>query len=404
MYIHRHIENVLKKAEKQTKVVLLTGARQVGKSTTIQQVFGDYTYITLDNENELNLARTDRQLFFRDRKFPVIIDEVQYEKELFRTIKYIADKSEKKGRIFITGSQTYELLSEASESLAGRVSILEMSSLSCREQYGVDFYDAFIPTKDYIKNREAGLGNYDNIWEKIWRGFMPELLDPERDWSWFYRDYIRTYIERDVRKLIQVQDELKFRNFLTALAARTGQVLVYANIARDVGIDIKTAQHWTSVVAGSGLIHIIHPFYNNATKRAIKSPKIIFADTGLVCYLVGWKTSDSAMNGVMAGELWETFVTSEIIKSFLNAGKNTEGIYYYRDKDKREIDLLIDDANTLYPIEIKKGAAIDKTWTKNFSALNKLEGYDIADGVVICRTEEPIPINEKSMALPVEYI
>ena len=404
MYVYRHIENALKKAEKQTKVVLLTGARQVGKSTTIRKVFEDYTYITLDDENELRLAMSDRQLFFRDREFPVIIDEVQYEKELFHTIKYIADKTENKGHIFITGSQTYELLSEASESLAGRVSILEMSSLSARELYEVDFADAFIPTEKYIENRKSNLKKYMEIWKKIQRGFMPELLDPERDSEWFYRDYIRTYIERDVRKLIQVQDEMKFRSFLTSLAARSGQVLVYANIAADVGIDIKTAQRWTSVIAGSGLIHIIHPFFNNATKRATKAPKIVFSDTGLVCYLVGWNTPESAMNGAMSGELWETFVTNEIIKSYLNAGKNTENIYYYRDKDKREIDLLLDEANTLYPIEIKKGSTIDSSWAKNFSALKNVKDHKVADGMVICRVETPTLVTDRVMALPIEYI
>ena len=317
MYIQRHIENMLKKAEKQTKVVLLTGARQVGKTTSVQHVYPELEYITLDDENELRLALTDPVLFFRERSFPLIIDEVQYARDLLRAVKLISDKEKSKGQFFLTGSQTYELLSMTAETLAGRVSILEMSGLSFREITGISFCEPFYPSMDYIKRRKKQLVPYTEIWNRIHRGSMPELTDMERDWEWFYRDYIRTYIERDIRKIVNVKNELKFRSFLISLAARSGQILVYDDIAKDIGADIKTIQHWISVVAASGLIHIIHPYYNNAIKRTVKTPKLYFMDTGLLCYLVGWKTPETAKNGAMSGSIFETFVVSEIIKSHL---------------------------------------------------------------------------------------
>lgn len=279
-------------------------------------------------------------------------------------IKLISDRKEKKGQFILTGSQTYELFSMATETL--------------------------IP--------------YENLWVRIHRGSMPEMLDPERDWEWFYRDYIRTYIERDIRKIVNVKDELKFRSFLVSLAARSGQMLVYGDIARDVGVDIKTIQHWTSVVAASGLIRIIHPYYNNALKRVIKTPKVYFMDTGLLCYIVGWKSSETAKNGAMSGSIFETFIVSEIVKSHLNAGKNPDDIFYYRDKDKKEIDLLLKDGNTLYPVEIKKGAAVETGWIKHFSVLDRIPDMTIGNGTVICQAEKAIPINERVTALPVEYL
>lgn len=404
MYLQRHIEDILKKAEKQTKVILLTGARQVGKSTSIREIFKDYEYITLDDENELRLALTDRTLFFKDRKFPMIIDEVQYAKELMRAIKWVCDKSEKKGQIFITGSQTYELLSTAAESLAGRISILEMSGLSCRERFCVPFHDAVLPTEEYIREREQHLVPYTDLWEHIHRGSMPELLDAERDWEWFYRDYIRTYIERDVRKIINIKDEMKFRSFLVSIAARSGQILIYEDIAKDIEVNTKTVKHWISVVAASGLIKMIYPYHNNAIKRAVKAPKLYFMDTGLLCYFVGWKTAETAKNGAMSGSIFETFVVSELIKSYMNAGKSTDQIFYYRDKDKKEIDLLLEEENVLYPIEIKKGATASRDWIRHFSVLDKIAGKKIGTGAVFCQMEKKTAITETVSALPVEYL
>ena len=305
MYLHRSIESVLVKAINQTKVVLVTGARQAGKTTVIQNTFSDYNYITLDDENMLILAKTDPPLFFKDQEYPLIIDEVQYAEELFRTIKLIVDRDPKRGQMILTGSQTHRLMEAASSMLAGRMSILEMSSLSMREFFKIEYNKPFMPTEGYIKERRKHLVKYDDLWKRIHRGSMPELLDEERDWEWFYRDYIRTYLERDIRKIINLKDELKFRSFLVSLAARSGQIIVYEDIASDVGVDIKTVQNWLSIVEASGIVKLIHTYKNNVIKRMIKSPKLYFMDTGLMCYLVGWKTYEQARNGAMSGSIFE---------------------------------------------------------------------------------------------------
>ena len=404
MYRKRAIENVLKKAGTQTKVILLTGARQVGKSTVIQYVFPEYEYCTLDDENELFLAKGDRNLFFRDRHMPLIIDEVQYAPELFRTIKLVVDRSSDRGQIYLTGSQRYELMSEAAESLAGRISIIEMSGLSMRELADDDEPDPFIPTVEFIEKRQKSATPATDVWEMIHRGSMPELQEPDRDWEWFYRDYVRTYIERDVRKIMNIRDELKFRSFLISIAARSGQMLICEDVARDVGVDVKTVQSWLSVVTASGMVRIIRPYQNNAIKRAIKSPKLYFMDTGLLCYLVGWNTARSARNGAMSGHIFETFVMSEIIKSHMNAGKTPDKIFYYRDKEKNEIDVVIEDDNVLYPIEIKKSATIDNRWSRPFSRLNRVTDKRIAEGIVICRTDKVMPLDHGAKAIPLHMI
>ena len=416
MYTKRAIEEVLKKAERQTKVILLTGARQVGKTTVIQHVFPEYEYITMDDENELFIAKNDRPLFFQDRSFPMIIDEVQYAPELFRTIKQKVDARTEKGLVFLTGSQRYELMSEAAESLAGRITIVEMSGLSMRELKGDPEKEPFIPTKDYLKRRAANtpkmndarvteeMDKDSDLWEIIHRGSMPEMQDDERDWEWFYRDYVRTYIERDIRKIVNIKDELKFRSFLISLAARSAQVIVYSDIASDAGVDIKTVQNWLSVVADSGLVRMIRPYQSNIIKRSIKSQKLFFMDTGLLCYLSGWNTVQSAKRGAMAGHIFETFVVSEIIKSHINAGKNPGNIYYYRDKEKNEIDLVIENGNIVHPVEIKSGAKIDKNWIKSFRFLEKVKDKELGEGAVICRTEKLMPIDPDNMAVPVQLI
>ena len=404
MYIKRHIEPTIKKALNQSKVVLVTGARQVGKTTCVRELLGDYTYITLDDENELNLALNDRGLFFRDRKFPLIIDEVQYAGELLRAVKLEVDKTPKKGQIVLTGSQTYDLLGLSAESLAGRVSIIEMSSMSMREKLGIDCNLPFCPNSEYESAREKNITRYDKLWSNIHRGSMPELMDPDRDWEWYWRDYVRTYIERDIRRIVNVKDEMKFRAFLTALAAHSGGMLIYDGLAKDIGVDTKTVMHWTSVVAASGLVHILHTFSNNAIKRAIKTPKIYFMDTGLLCYLAGWKTVESAQNGAMSGSIFETFVVSEILKSYMNAGRDTDHIYYYRDKDKREIDIVIDADSVIYPVEIKKSATVSNEWSADMNALNSVQDRTVARGVVICLADHKINVSESVKALPIEYI
>ena len=405
MYLHRSIEYILQKSIRQTKVILITGARQTGKTTVIKNTFPEFNYITLDDENMLMLAKQDPSLFFKDQDFPLIIDEVQYAEELFRTIKLLVDRNSEKGQMILAGSQTHKLMEAASSMLVGRMSVLEMSPLSMREIFKVDFNLPFIPKKDYIKERKKHLNKYDDLWKKIHRGSMPELLDEERDWEWFYRDYVRTYLERDIRRVINLKDELKFRFFLVSLAARSGQIVVYEDIASDVGVDIKTVQNWLSIVETSGIVKLIHTYKKNIIKRMIKSPKLFFMDTGLMCYLVGWKTYEQAKNGAMSGSIFETFVVSEIIKSYLNAGRDIrDTIFYYRDKDKKEIDLLILEDGIIHPIEIKLSANVKKEMIKNFSVLKNNKEITLGEGAVVCLSENIVPISEDVEALPIDYL
>lgn len=364
----------------------------------------DYSFISLLDYKKLLLAKEDPKLFFKQNPLPVMIDEVQYAPEIFRAIKLEVDRKDEKGLVILTGSQAYHLMKPISESLAGRIMIFEMSGLSLRELYHVSFLLPFIPSDDYLKDRKKSLVQYDNLWDKIQKGSLPALQDENMNWDWYYRDYVKTYIERDIRELINVKDEMKFYQFLVSLAARTGQVIVCNDIANDVGVNLKTIQNWISILKTSGIIHIIQPYYNNILKRAIKSPKLYFMDTGLLCYLVGWNTPKSAMSGAMSGNIFENFVVSEIIKSFINTGADTRNIYYYRDKEKKEIDLVIKAQNTLYPIEIKMGATPRKDWTKNFCVFDKITDMNIAQGIVLCQCDKILCLNDNDIAVPIEYI
>lgn len=403
MYLERAIMETIRKALKMSKVVFIYGPRYCGKKTTLLKEF-DYSYVSLLDYKKLLLVKEDPKLFFKQNPLPVMIDEVQYAPEIFRAIKLEVDRKDEKGLVILTGSQAYHLMKHISESLAGRIMIFEMSGLSLRELYHVSFPLPFIPSDDYLKDRKKSLVQYDNLWDKIQKGSLPALQDENMNWDWYYRDYVKTYIERDIRELINVKDEMKFYQFLVSLAARAGQVIVCNDIANDVGVNLKTIQNWISILETSGIIHIIQPYYNNILKRAIKSPKLYFMDTGLLCYLVGWNTPKSAMSGAMSGNIFENFVVSEIIKSFINTGADTRNIYYYRDKEKKEIDLVIKAQNTLYPIEIKMGATPRKDWTKNFCVLDKITDMNIAQGIVLCQCDKILCLNDNDIAVPIEYI
>ena len=404
-YIPRSIEGYIKEIISQFKVLLITGARQVGKTTMLKKCLGnDYEYVVLDDINELEQAQKDPALFFKSHNFPILIDEVQLAPQLFRQIKLLVDKSEKKGLVCLTGSQTFRLIQNAGESLAGRICIIDMSGLSLRELYNIKFQSSFIPTSEYIKKREKKIIPYENIWQKIQRGSMPELADSNIKWDQFYRSYIRTYINRDIRDLIKAANVTTFNKFLISIAARTGELYNAATIANDIGVSLKTVQEWTNMLEGSGIIKLIHPFERNITKRAIKTPKIYFMDTGLVCSLVGWTTPTVAQNGAMSGSLFETFVVSEIIKSYLNAGKDCSNIYFYRDHNQNEIDLVIEENAILYPIEIKKSARPQLEMTKAFSQLKTIPNYSVGHGAILCQIDKKIELSDDVTALPIEYL
>lgn len=399
MYIKREIEPTIDAMLKQGKVVLVTGARQVGKTTVLKQHLGnDFNYVSMENPRDYLLAKEDAVLFFESKTLPLIIDEVQRVPELFSPIKWIVDQSEEKGRIVLTGSQTYHLMKGVSESLAGRVRILEMPGLSLRELSGNSSSPHPYVPEVIVDSLNSPL---TDVWDLIHRGSMPELQDPNIDWDLFYTDYVAAYLERDVRELVNVKNEAKFYSFMVACAARTGQLLNASDIANTVDVDHKTVKAWLSVLQASNIVRVIEPFWPNIDKRLTKTPKIFFMDTGLVCYLTRWTTPDQLRNGAAAGHIFETFIVSEILKSFMNSGKSLHDVWFYRDTKKREIDLVIQDGHILHPVEIKVSATVKKDAVKNFACLENLPGYEVSFGHVICQTPEPYFITRTVQAVPV---
>ena len=404
-YIKRHITTTLYEMLSQFKVVLVTGPRQVGKSTLLRKELAHYEYVTLDDMVELELARNEPALFFKNHKFPLIIDEVQYAPELFTYIKFLIDKTDVKGQLCLTGSQTYSLMKNVSESLAGRIGILELQGLSMREKNGIDFTKIFLPDEEYIKSFLEIQSKKEieyNLWQNLFRGSMPQMMDSGVKWEFFYRSYVKSYIERDVRNLMNIKDEALFYKFMVALAARTGGLLNAADVANTIGVSLKTVQSWISVLQASGIIFFLYPYENNLLKRVIKTPKIYFNDTGLVCYLVGWDNETVAQNGAMAGALFETFVISEIVKSWINHGEDTRRLFFYRDSNKKEIDLLIQKNASLYPVEIKKTAQPSLAMARNFPALSQLTNMQV--GTILCQCSSHLYLLEVVQCLPVEFV
>ena len=405
-YIKRNIETTIEKAAKMFPAVLVTGARQVGKTTVLKHNIRDIPYLTLDDPIILQSALDEPGSFFKTMLPPVIVDEIQYAPNLFTYIKMIADESGKKGQFYLTGSQQFMMMKNVSESLAGRIGIINLLGLSLREIKGVDFNEAFIPTIDYIDKRRSTIHklNYMEIWEYIHKGFMPAMHVGNPDWQMFYASYTKTYIERDVRDLTQVGDELKFIKFMTAVASRTSQMLNLTSVANEVGISVPTADRWLSVLISSNIVYLLQPYYNNIMKRTVKTPKLYFLDTGLAAYLTKWNSPEVIEAGAMSGAFFETFVVAEILKSYYNAGILEPSIYYYRDKDAKEIDIIIEESGTLYPVEIKKTSNPGKEHIENFSVLDKVKDINIGTGCVICMYENIININEKNISMPVTWL
>jgi len=403
-YIKRNAESIIKRQEKMFKAILVTGARQVGKTTMLRNLKSDINYITLDDMILNQSAQEDPDLFLKSNKPPIIIDEIQYAPDLLRYIKIAVDNSDEKGMFYLTGSQQFHLMKNVSESLAGRIGILNLLGLSLREIKEIDFNEPFMPTNDYIEKRkkyETQI-SYDEIWDIIHKGTMPALYQDESDFDMFYSMYVNTYIERDVRNLTQVGDTLSFLKFMTALASRIGQLLNLNSVANEVGITLPTAQRWLSILVSSNIVYLLEPYYNNIMKRAVKTPKIYFLDTGLVAYLTKWKDKDVLEAGNMSGNFFENFIIVEIIKSYYNNGELRPPLYFYRDKEKREIDLIIVQNGNLYPMEIKKSANPTKDMITNFKVLEKIG--DIGEGAIICMYDKIIDLDEKNKVIPYKYL
>ena len=401
MYRHREAEAALLSLMRQFKVVLVTGARQVGKTTMLQHVLPeDFRYVTLDDPRAEVLAREDPVLFFDANRLPVAVDEVQRVPGLFQQVKFLVDQSPETGCVVLTGSQTFHLMQGVSESLAGRVAILEMTGMSLRELTGCRGRGPYVPSEVGDDGRCESPEGLD-LWATIHRGSMPRLMDPSVSWDAFYTGYVRTYLERDVRDLITVKDEASFYHFLVACAARTGRLVNHSDLARGAGVDTKTAQSWLSVLQASGVVRLLRPFWSNATKRFTKTPKLYFTDTGLACHLLGWSSPETLRRGAMAGHVFETFVVGEVIKSYLNAGGDARNVHFYRDARQREIDLIIQEGRVLHPVEIKTSATVTREAVAGFSVLNDVGDYDVGAGAVICQAREPYPVTAAVEAIPV---
>lgn len=402
MYIKRHSEEIVRKMVSMFKVVLITGPRQVGKTTMLRHLFSDeYSYVTLDDIIELEIAKSDPKLFFLNHPGKLIIDEVQHAPELFSEIKRIVDQSDDPGRFILTGSQTFHLMNNVSETLAGRIGIIELSSLSLREINKDSFDYPVIPDDSYL-NAQRIQSPVSELWEIIHRGSMPELYrNPKMDHQLYYASYVKTYIERDVRMIINVKELSLFSKFMVVLAARTSQLLNYSSISSEIGVDVKTIKSWIGVLETSGIVTLVQPFSNNALTRVIKTPMLYFMDTGLVCYLLKWLTPDTLMNGAMAGPILETFVVSELIKSFRNKGILSVPISFYRDRDMVEIDIIVEHEGVLYPVEIKKSASPKLSMGKNLSLIDKAEGYTTGQQMILCLVERKLFLSEKMIAYPI---
>jgi predicted AAA+ superfamily ATPase len=398
------MDRTVKEAGKMFGAVIVTGARQVGKTTLLSKALPDLPHLTLDDPILLQSAIREAGTFFKDNAPPLCIDEVQYAPNLFPHMKMLIDREKTKGMFYMSGSQQFHMMKHVGESLAGRIGILNLLPLSLREMYGVDLRLPFAPRDDYLSARkDAGREiAYQEVWDIIHRGSMPQLrADPSDDWRMFYGAYVKSYIERDVRDLTQVGDEMKFLQFMTVLAARVGGPVNAASAARDVGISAPTAERWLSVLVASGVVYLLRPYHNNITKRTVKTPKVYFLDTGLAAYLTRWNTAETLKTGAMAGAFFENFVIVEIMKSYANKGVLDFPFYFYRDKDMREIDLLIEEDGVLYPIEIKKYADPRMEDVASFCVLDKIPNAERGPGGLVCMYDRLVTLQGRDRAVPV---
>ena len=406
-YIKRDMEDTFLQASEQFKAVLVTGSRQVGKTTMMKKLMEgtDRKYVSLDDMVARNLAKTDPKTFTETYLPPVFIDEVQYAPELFSYIKIQVDNRQKNGDYWLSGSQIFRLMRGVSESLAGRVGLLDLFSLSQNEIFNNKPCAPLNTDFDNLKDRVSNIPYTSpvDIFTRIYNGGMPQVIAEGTDSrDRFYESYIRTYLERDVRDLSGDIDVLKFHRFMVAVAARTAQLVNFKAIADDAEIDQVTAKKWLNVLETLGLIFYLHPYSDNLLKRTIKSPKLYFYDSGLVAYLARWSSVETLMNGAQSGALLENFVVSEVAKGYYNSGK-IPYLHYFRDKDNKEIDLLWEENGTLYPLEIKKTSNPDIRLTKVFRVLEK-SGKILGKGGIVCLYNDFQPLNKENSIIPIRCV
>ena len=408
MYKQRTLTGVIERVSGTFPVLLLTGPRQVGKTTLLEHCGSrDRTYVSLDDLDQRDVAQSDPALFLQAHPPPATIDEVQYAPQLFSQLKLEVDRARRPGMYWLTGSQKFHLMRGVSETLAGRVAILDLLGFSQAEVEGRAGRTApFVPTAEWIAHARASrveAGGLMDLYRRIWVGSFPGavLASPEVRGD-FYRSYVQTYVQRDVRHLARVGDEMAFTRLLRAAAARTGQLINYADLARDVGVDQKTVKTWLSILATSGLIYLLQPYHSNVTKRLIKTPKLYFLDTGLCAYLTRWSSPETLEAGAMSGAILETWMFTEILKSYWHHGQEAH-LWFYRDRDRREVDLLIERDGGLHPVEFKKTASPGRSVAAHFASVGKLE-LERGPGAIVCLRETDLMLAEDVTAIPAAYL
>lgn len=404
VYIDRSMEPLIAQVADEYSVILVTGPRQVGKSTMLQHVLAQrderIELVTLDDLTERQLATTDPAMFFQVHRPPVMVDEVQYAPELFSQIKMMVDDGMPAGSFWLTGSQQFRLMELAGESLAGRTAVLPLSSLTQVETEKLPGLPFSLDLEIWKKRELAAKPrSIMDLFAVMHQGAMPGVVSGKyTNLTVFYESYIRTYVERDVRRLLGAVDALEYLDFMRAVAARCSQLLNVAAIAQDVGIRQDKAKSWLSVLERSGVVFLLHPYSNNQLKRTVKAPKLYFHDCGLVAHLTRWSSPETMQSGAMSGAFMENFVVSEIYKSYLNAGVEPP-LYYYRDHDGREIDLVIESDGELHPIEVKKTASPNLSMTRNFRALDR-SSIPRGRGAIICAVEHATALDAETLVLP----
>ena len=409
MYYPRHIETVIERVSKRKPVVVITGARQVGKSTMLKTVFPDINYVSLSRPLVRESAKESPSLFFELNKPPLVVDEIQKAGELFDYIKDIVDENKKPGQFYLSGSQSFQLMKNITESLAGRAAIVKLLGLSFRELTNGQYHKPFLPTPENLRDSEKAAEGFDytKLISFIHKGFFPELYETASDlpdWSDYYSSYFQTYIEKDIKDVLNIQDESAFIKFVKAVASLTGMTLNLTTLAEICGKDVKTVKSWLSVMESSGLVYLLEPYHNNFNKRLVKMPKLYFLDTGLACWLLGWNTPEQLVNGAAWGHIFESYVFAEILKSYFNDGIVNPPLYYYRDKEKNEIDLIIEEGNTLYPIEIKTTSDPTKSMANAFNLLKAIPEKKAGSGAIICLARERLPLREDVWIVPASAI
>lgn len=409
MYITRHMEKPVMELNEQYPVLLLTGPRQVGKTTMLEHLIEvegkGRKKVSLDDLTLRELAKTDPKMFFQLYQPPLLIDEVQYAPELFPYIKIMVDERHQPGDFWLTGSQLFKMMEGVQESLAGRVALLHLSPLSQSEIMKRPPEPPFSLELPLLSERQNGrqMLNTPEVFQRIHQGGMPALVTGTySNASIFYSSYIDTYMERDVRRLSNDIDSLKFLRFLRSVAARTSQQVNYKGIADDAEIDQTTAKNWLHVLEALGIIFLLEPYSNNVLKRTVSTPKLYFYDSGIVCYLTRWSSPETAMEGAMSGALLENYTVAEIIKTYQNAGQEPF-LYYYRDKDAREIDLILERDGKLFPIEIKKMATPPKKLTKVFDLIDK-SPLQRGTGAILCMADQLGAFDQNNLIVPISLI